>query len=80
MMFGSVAGWFSIAKPLHWLWNHCQELLRRVGPRILQAGAWHFPCHWPLSHRLFLGLWGLALAARGETHFCRGARVALGGW
>lgn len=39
MMFGSVAGWFRIAKPPHWLEKSSKELLRRVGPRVPRVGA-----------------------------------------
>lgn len=80
MMFGSVAGGLRIAKPPHWLQKSCQELLRRAGLGEARVGAWCCPCHWPLSHQHKLGLRGLASAARGESHFCRGARGSPGLW
>lgn len=39
MMFGSVVGWFRIAKSPHWLEKSCQELFRRVGHRVARVGA-----------------------------------------
>lgn len=72
----------------HWLESSCQELLGRG--RLKGATGWGLALlsHWLLSHQHELRLPGLvcvdpmgqALATRGESHICGGARDSSKLW
>lgn len=85
-MFGSVAGWFLDFQTTVLAGEQLSGVLRSDWSQGPKGWGLALLSHWPLSHQQELRLLGLVdhmgqdLAARGEPHFYRGARLSFGLW